>query len=89
MPEMDGMEVLRRLRADDRLRPVPVVMFSADYTHERYRQSIEAGANDYLVKGAVGWDEVYHAVEKQVESPPSPPAARRALTGAGGTACRV
>jgi DNA-binding response OmpR family regulator len=69
MPEMDGLEVLRRVRAEDRLSRVPVVMFSADFTHDRYRSAMELGANEYLVKGAVGWDEVYRAVAQYVEPP--------------------
>ncbi len=50
MPEMNGYEVLERLRADDRLRHVPVIMISALDQLESVVRCIELGAEDYLPK---------------------------------------
>jgi CheY-like chemotaxis protein len=50
MPEMDGIEVLRRLKADDRLRHVPVIMISAVDDIASVVRCIEMGAEDYLPK---------------------------------------
>jgi two-component system, sensor histidine kinase and response regulator len=50
MPEMDGYEVLRRLKADDRLQYIPVIMISALSELESVVRCIEAGADDYLPK---------------------------------------
>lgn len=50
MPEMDGYEVLRRIREDERLRRIPVVMISANMEVERVVQCIELGAEDYVSK---------------------------------------
>ncbi len=50
MPEMDGFEVLRRLKADARLRHVPVIMISALDQIDSVVRCIEMGAEDYLPK---------------------------------------
>jgi CheY-like chemotaxis protein len=50
MPELNGYEVLERMRADDRLRDVPVIMISAVDQVESVVRCIELGAADYLPK---------------------------------------
>lgn len=49
MPEMDGYEVCRRLRADDATRFLPVVMITASGDQEKLA-AIEAGADDFVTK---------------------------------------
>ena len=48
MPEMDGYEVLRQLKADYRLREIPVIVISATADMESFARCIELGAEDYL-----------------------------------------
>lgn len=50
MPDMDGREVLRRIKVDERLRHVPVIMISALDQLESVVECIELGAEDYLPK---------------------------------------
>ena len=50
LPDINGDEVLRRLRADVATRDIPVVMISADATPGQIQRLIVAGANDYLSK---------------------------------------
>ena len=50
MPEMDGYEVLERLKAHPRLRDIPVIMISAIEELESVVKCIELGAEDYLPK---------------------------------------
>ncbi len=50
MPEMDGYQVLKRLKADTRLRDIPVIMISAVEELESVVKCIELGAQDYLPK---------------------------------------
>ena len=50
MPEMDGLETLRRIRATDAGRGVPVVMLTAMDDAESRRRASDLGANDYLLK---------------------------------------
>jgi two-component system cell cycle response regulator len=50
MPEMDGYAVLEHLKADTRLRDIPVIMISAVDELESVVKCIELGAQDYLAK---------------------------------------
>ena len=50
MPEMDGYTVLQRLKADARLRDIPVLMISALDEIASVVRCIELGAEDYLSK---------------------------------------
>ncbi len=50
MPEMDGLETLRAIRANPQTRDVPVLMLTAKTQAEDYRVAEEAGANGYLTK---------------------------------------
>ena len=50
MPEMNGYEVLQNLKADQRLRDIPVIMISALDEIETVVRCIELGAEDYLPK---------------------------------------
>jgi adenylate cyclase len=50
MPGMDGVETLHRLKADERLREIPVIMLSSLDEVESAVRCIEAGAEEYITK---------------------------------------
>ena len=50
MPGMDGYEVCRRLKADDRTRDVPVIFLTAMVEAQDEAKGFEAGAVDYIHK---------------------------------------
>jgi diguanylate cyclase (GGDEF)-like protein len=50
LPVMDGLQVLRILKADDDLSQLPVVIVTADGDDESRRRGFEMGAEDYVVK---------------------------------------
>lgn len=50
MPEMDGIETLRRIKAQARLRGVPVIMMSSLDEIDGAIRCLEIGAEDYLTK---------------------------------------
>lgn len=50
MPGMDGREVLRRIKAEPKLRATPVIMISGEQDMQGIIECIEAGADDYLFK---------------------------------------
>jgi CheY-like chemotaxis protein len=50
MPEMDGYEALERLKADENLKHIPVIMLTSLDEHSSVTRCIEAGAEDHLPK---------------------------------------
>ena len=50
MPKVDGLEVLRRIRADERTRRLPVVVFTSSSEEEDMIKSYDFGANSYVRK---------------------------------------
>jgi CheY-like chemotaxis protein len=58
MPDMDGIDVLRLVRANARWRTIPVIMYSADTNLADISLAKQAGAQEYFVKGVTPWNEV-------------------------------
>lgn len=50
MPEVSGIELLKRLRSNDKTRALPVIVLSTEDSPASKKESFENGANDYLVK---------------------------------------
>lgn len=50
MPGMDGLEVLRRLRAEASTRELPVVMLTTEHELPFVESALNAGASEYLMK---------------------------------------
>ena len=50
LPEIDGIELLRRMKADAALREIPVIMATAKGAEYDKIQGLELGADDYLAK---------------------------------------
>ena len=63
MPDVGGEDVLAALRADPDLAGVRVLVYSASVEHEHRHAAQRLGADDYLVKGSAGWDELISRVE--------------------------
>lgn len=50
MPKINGIEVLRRLKADPTTKDIPVIVFTALIQDLEKQESFAAGASDYVVK---------------------------------------
>ena len=50
LPRVDGIEVLRQIKADDRTRKIPVVVLTSSRQDPDIQQCFELGANSYIVK---------------------------------------
>jgi CheY-like chemotaxis protein len=62
MPRMDGIEVLRAIRADPALKMIPVVMLTSSREEQDLLRSYELGSNAYVVK-PVKFNEFIDAVK--------------------------
>ena len=63
MPKVDGLEVLRRIKADPQLRLTPVVMLTSSREEVDLIRSYELGVNAYVVK-PVDFTEFMEAVRQ-------------------------
>jgi YesN/AraC family two-component response regulator len=50
MPQMDGLELLKKVRADDDIFDIPVILLTAMNSIEKQLQSMRYGADDYIPK---------------------------------------
>lgn len=50
MPGMDGMEVLKQLKQDEKTRQIPIFMLTSKGAGSDIEQAISAGIDDYIVK---------------------------------------
>jgi two-component system chemotaxis response regulator CheY len=50
MPGMQGVELLRQVRADERLKKLPVLMLTAEAKREQIVEAAQAGVSGYVIK---------------------------------------
>ena len=50
MPKMTGLELLKAMKADDALRPIPFLMVTAEAQQENIIEAVKSGVNNYIVK---------------------------------------
>lgn len=50
MPKINGIEVLRKIKADDRTKSIPVVVFTSSQEDPDVKECYELGVNSYIVK---------------------------------------
>lgn len=50
MPEIDGVEVCRRMRKLDKMSDIPIIMFSAKLSAQDKKNSFDAGADGFITK---------------------------------------
>lgn len=50
MPKMDGLTLIKTLRAQEEYRNIPIIIITTESEEEDRKKGIEAGANVYLVK---------------------------------------
>jgi CheY-like chemotaxis protein len=64
LPGMDGNEILTRIRADERLRPLPVIALTAHAMAGDREKYLRAGFNDYITKPIVDETVLIDAIER-------------------------
>jgi len=50
LPEMDGIDVLKKIRGSKRFASLPVIMQTGNDSAAEVKQAVDAGADDYIVK---------------------------------------
>jgi two-component system, chemotaxis family, chemotaxis protein CheY len=50
MPNMSGLDLLKAIRADENLKPIPVLLVTAEALKENVVEAVKAGVNNYVVK---------------------------------------
>ena len=79
LPKVDGLEVLRQIKSDERLRMIPVVMLTSSHEEKDMMRSYKLGVNAYVVK-PVDFHEFINAVKELgvfwavINEPPPGPA---------------
>jgi CheY-like chemotaxis protein len=63
LPKLDGLEVLKRIKADPDLKTVPVVMLTSSREEKDLTESYGSGANAYVVK-PVGFADFVESVRE-------------------------
>ena len=63
LPKIDGLEVLRRLRADERTRLLPVVILTSSREQQDMLDGYGFGANSYVLK-PVNFEQFVQAIEQ-------------------------
>ncbi len=58
MPRVDGLEVARRIKEDERLKTIPVVMLTSSHEQGDLFKSYELGVNAYVIKPVKFYDFV-------------------------------
>jgi two-component system chemotaxis response regulator CheY len=50
MPNMDGLSMLKKIREEDELKEIPILMVTSETEKEKIITAIQAGGNNYIVK---------------------------------------
>ena len=54
MPNLDGLGLVKKVRSDDELKDLPILMVTAEAEKEKVVAAIQAGVNNYIVKPFTG-----------------------------------
>jgi CheY-like chemotaxis protein len=63
LPKIDGLEVLKRIKSDERLKTIPIVVLTSSHEEKDVMRSYSLGVNAYVVK-PVDFHEFMHAVKE-------------------------
>jgi DNA-binding response OmpR family regulator len=82
LPKIDGFEVLKRIRAHEETKTIPVIIFSVLGEQKDVNRGLELGANDYTVKGFYTPRQILSKIKaliSQVDTKPASPSYKVSL----------
>ena len=62
LPKVDGREVLRKIKRDEQLKTIPVIVMSSSQREDDVKRAYELGANTYISKSVI-FEEVRDAID--------------------------
>lgn len=62
MPKMNGLQLLKEIRKDDKFKTIPVILLTAKGTDQDAKIGLETGANRYITK-PFDFDELFQVIE--------------------------
>src|SRR4029078_10916975 len=68
LPEMDGTEILRRIRGDFYLQDLPVIALTAHAMVGDREKYLSAGFNDYVAKPILDMEVLFSSIQKWIRS---------------------
>lgn len=66
MPYMDGLEFLEKMRKEEKIKDIPVILLSNLSQREEIDKGIELGAKDYLIKSHFTPSEVLEKINTHI-----------------------
>ena len=67
MPYMDGLEVLKKIKADEKNKNLPIILLTNLSQKEEVDKGLVLGANDYLIKSHFTPSEVLEKIKTYLE----------------------
>ena len=70
MPLLGGLVLLKSIRSDPVFKAVPILVYTSDFSLSSQNGALDAGAQDYIVKGTIGWDALLTRVRELLADRP-------------------
>jgi DNA-binding response OmpR family regulator len=67
LPDIDGYQVLQNLKADEKTKNIPVIVFSNLSSDEDMKKMTEAGAAAFMIKSNFTLDEVVEKINSLIQ----------------------
>lgn len=67
LPKVSGLEILRQIRADDRLKKAPVVIFTSSLDERDKAAGLAGGVDEFVIK-PIDWDAYLAELERIIRA---------------------
>lgn len=67
LPKLNGIEVLQKIRADERFKKIPVILMSSLSAEADKKRALDAGATEYWVKSEINMIEFENLIKQVMQ----------------------